>query len=152
MQSRLKTNALFSIFASILFISQTRADVFAVLTNGGTRYELSNDSVTSCVKLPAYAHDDWKLAVIKGRWTGTVKSCWRKVHYAKERINVNALPPGHKDNFAIQEDPPHWVTVPEHDVILVCLPFVKSEGMEPSCQEIDPKYFIAVDSLPKPAF
>jgi hypothetical protein len=71
------------------------------------------------------------------------------VHYAKERINVNALAAKQLPHSDIQ---PYWVTTPEHDVIMVCLPFVKSEGMEPSCQEIDPKYFIAVDSLPKPAF
>jgi len=122
-------------------------NVFAVLDHRGTHYELSDEPVTTCVHLKGEDRWDWKLAWIVGRWTGTVKSCWRKQHYEKRRV---------ESNFQSDSEKTIYVTVPAHDEIIVCLPYAREKGASevsgPACQNIDPAYFTAVDSLPRAAF
>jgi hypothetical protein len=120
--------------------------VFAVLDHRGTHYELSNEPVSTCVHLEGEDRWDWKLASITGRWMGTVKSCWYMAHREKERVNMG---PGSKGDVI--------VTVPAHDEVVVCLPYARAENSKqnrggPACQNIDPAYFVAVESLPHPAF
>lgn len=114
---------------------------FAVLVHGGNKYELSDEPVSTCVQLKGEDQWPWKFALITGRWMGRVKSCWYKAHV--ERANMGPGPKGD-------------VIIPAHDVIVICLPYVHQkgapEGNGPACQNIDPVYFTAVDSLPHAAF
>jgi hypothetical protein len=117
-----------------------------VLDHRGTHYELSDVSVPSCVHLKNWSGHEWKAANVVGRWTGRVKSCWYKRRDPQVRFNSGPADigmPASKDSY---------VTIPAHDVIVVCLPYVNGVGGQPACQEIAAQYFTAIDSLPRPAF
>ena len=137
------STALISAVVICVLASQAQAGVFAVVEIRGTRYELSDEPVSSCVKLPSYASGEWKVAWVSGRWMGRVKSCWQLFHNKKQKVNQGS------------KEEPYWTTIPAYDDAWICLPFVKEKGengMSPSCQSIDTDVFIAVSSLPKKAF
>jgi hypothetical protein len=123
--------------------------VFAVLDHRGMHYELSDEPVPTCVHVEGEDRSDWKLASISGRGMGTVKSCWYKSHVEEMRLDIGA-------DLDAPNGKHHFVTVPAHDEIVVCLPYAREKGASkttgPACQNIDPEYFTAVDSLPRPAF
>ena len=116
---------------------------FAVYVRGGNQYELSDEPVSTCVHLKGWEESPWKVGLWTSRWSGKVQACWHKAHYEKERAAVGYQMDGK----------PSFMTLPAHDEIVFCLPYVRQKGIsQPSCTHFDPEFFTAIDSLPRRAF
>jgi TPR repeat protein len=116
---------------------------FAVYARGSTQFELSDEPVATCVHLKGEEQFPWKLGVWTSRWSGKVKGCWYKAHVGKQRHDWGPDQNG-KHSFTMLR---------EYDVIVFCLPYVRTKDVsQPSCTDVDPESFIAIDSLPRRAF